>query len=238
MRINWIVCGAVVAAMTLAGCSAGTKHIDEEDLYGTWYAQNTGKYQTITFAEDGSYTTEDFLSDGTFQIAKDGTVKLVDKYRDVETLTPVEGESGGWELSYAAPYIPTQFTRDEVSREAYDRNDIDDLTETQIWYMAAVDQMLKGVPWVTSDGLSLKFTENAMQVGENEPVTYKFISAEGIDEGTYIFEFSNSDGTYRGTLTEEHIHDNIGHYTITLKLNGETALSASADCEMIMLTQP
>jgi len=237
MKKLLVVCAALATVLSLAGCSTGSKRITEKELYGTWYAQNAGKYQTITFAEDGTYTTEDFLSKGTFQLAKDGTVKLVDEYRDVETLTP-EHDENGWGLTYDTPYVPTLFTRDELLREDFVNHDIEDLTETQIWYMAAVDQILKGVPWQTHDGTTIMFSNNSMQIGDNKPVEYNFISAEGLGNGKYSFSFSNADGTYLGTLTEEVLESNLCRYEVSLKLNGDVVLSASAECEMIMLTQP
>lgn len=237
MKKIMIVCATLATVLSLAGCSSGFKRITEKELYGTWYAQNAGKYQTITFAEDGTYTTEDFLSKGTFQLAKDGTVKLVDEYRDVETLTPEQGENG-WGLTYDTPYVPTIFTRDELLREDFADHNIKDLTETQIWYMAAVDQILQGVPWVTNDSMTLTFSRSSMQIGDNNPVEYNFVSAEGLGNGKYSFSFSNADGTYLGTLKEESLENNLCRYEVSLKLNGEVVISAFAECEMVMLTQP
>lgn len=229
--------GVIVTILTLTSCDGGGKHVTVAELYGTWYAQNTGLYQTISFMEDGSYQSEGFLPDGSFQIAKDGTVKLVDKYRTVVTLTPGKDEDG-WSLVYDQPYIPAVFTRQVVSEKDFNEAGDVNRTENEIFYMSTVDQFLRGNEWVTSDGKPVKFSENSMQIGDEVPLVFIFQTADAVESGIYTFELSNADGTYMGRITEKESGSGTAQYSVTLKLNGVEVLSASANGPMIVLTQP
>lgn len=231
---------SVAMIMAFSLCACGGDKLEKEDLLGTWYADlPESEYKTITFNEDKSYATEDFVSDGTFQIARDGNVKLVDTYKEVSTIIAYK-ESGQWRLEYELPYGSLVFTREvrekpqnvQVGQSAREPKP----SEIQLMYMAAIDQILVGSAWTDTNGTTVVFTGEEFTVGEQRPVAYIFRTGEGI-EGGYRFTIENPKGTYVGTIGECYDGDELSGYTLVLELNGEKIISASCS-GAVELTQP
>lgn len=231
---------ALAALLSVSLCGCGAEKIEEGDLLGTWFANlEPSEYKTITFNDDGSYRTEDFLSEGEFQIARDGTVKLVNAYNEVTTIL-VDKENGQWVLEYEQPYVPIIFTREP--REKPDNVQVGQSanapapSEMQLMYMAAIDQILIGSAWTIANGTPVVFSGEDFTIEGEDPVEYVFRTGEGVDGG-YIFTLENPQGTYVGQISERLDGEALTGYSLVLKLNGEAILSASCN-GAVELSQP
>lgn len=234
MKKKHLIITALSLAALLSGCKEKPVNITDSELSGVWYASNSGVYQTISFEDDNVYSTENFVADGEYQLAKDGTVKLVDHFRNVETLVPVLSD-GEWTLKYEQPYIPILFTREVMEKENFSDVEANETLEGKTHLMSAVAQILAGVDWETEDGVHISMTSSAYQMGDEEPVKYTYADAQTSKDGGYIFYFSNENGSYRGVLKETMATDDLYDYDVSLYLNGDLLFSASDRCPCVPL---